>query len=257
MGPPGRLTLMGVGHVFQIADTVRMAIHALRPDVVFVELDRGRLGALLERQRTGRSPEAARAGFVHGRLARFQEQVAKSYGADVGEEMLAAALAGRAVGARVVLVDPPAGDTVRRVLKELTWRERLRGLGMGAKSVVQGLFRRRPAIEDELRRYEEDPEAMLEELRRAFPTVHRIVIAERDAVMARRIRRGLAGARHGVAVLGDGHVGGVLRHLAGIEATVYRLADVRGGRLPRPVDGASEDGASFAFSFTSAEPPKR
>jgi pheromone shutdown protein TraB len=236
--PPGRLTLIGSGHVFQVRDTIRQAVLALRPDIVFVELDRGRLHALVERQKAGGAPlpPPPTAGFVQKRLQRFQEQVASLYGADVGEEMLAAVQAGQEVGARIALIDPPADDTVRRVLKELTWRERLRAGGLLVGGGVASLFRRggRDDLEEELRRYQEDPAAALEDLRRRFPTLHRIVIAERDALMARRIAHLLKGARHGVAVVGDGHVPGMLRLLDDLRPQVFRLADVREGRLPRP-----------------------
>lgn len=235
---------MGTGHVFQVRDTIRQAIHALRPDLVCVELDRGRLQALLHRQKVGKDPAAAPpgqaepGGFVHRRLQRFQEGVASMYGADVGEEMLAAVQAGQEVGARVALIDPPAEDTVRRVLKELTWRERLRAAGLVSWGALTSPFRRgassKASIEAEIRRYQEDPAAALEELRVKFPTLHRIVIAERDALMARRIARLLPGTRHCVAVVGDGHVQGLVAFLSDLRPTVYRLADVRHGRLPRP-----------------------
>lgn len=235
---PGRLTLIGSGHVFQVRDTIRQAVLAIRPDIVFVELDQGRLHALIERQKAGGAPVAPppNAGFVQKRLQRFQEQVANLYGADVGEEMLAAVQAAQEIGARVALIDPPADDTVRRVLKELTWRERLRAGGLVVGGGLASLFRRggKDDLEEELRKYQEDPSAALEELRRKFPTLHRIVIAERDALMARRIARLLQGARHGVAVVGDGHVAGMLALLDDLKPEVYRLADVREGRLPRP-----------------------
>jgi pheromone shutdown protein TraB len=240
--PPGALTLVGSGHVFQVKDTIRQAILALRPDVVFVELDRGRLHALAQRQQAGgKSPPIPRdAGFVQKRLQKFQEGVAGMYGADVGEEMLAAVQAGQEIGARVALIDPPADDTVRRVLKELTWRERLRAGGLLVGGGLSSVFRRRGRkgdrgdIEAEIRKYQEDPAGALEDLRGKFPTLHRIVIAERDAIMARRIAKLLPGARHGLAVVGDGHVPGLLALLGDFRPTVYRLADVREGRLPRP-----------------------
>lgn len=239
--PPGELTLIGSGHVFQVRDTIHQAIVALRPDIVFVELDRGRLHALMQRQKAGEAGAKAAApppdaGFVQKRLQRFQEGVAGMYGADVGEEMLAAVHAGQEVGARIALIDPPADDTVRRVLKELTWRERLRAGGLLVGGTVSGLFRRgkKADIEAEIRKYQEDPAAALEDLRQKFPTLHRIVIAERDAIMARRIAKHLAGARHGVAVVGDGHIPGLVALLGDLGPTVYRLADVREGRLPRP-----------------------
>lgn len=233
--PPGALTLIGAGHVFRIEESIAQAIHAVRPDMVFVELDPGRLNALLERQRTGRMPEG-RAGFVHKRLAAFQQDVAGLYGADVGGEMLAAVQAGQAVGARVALVDDPADQTLARAMREITLREKLRAVGLLLAGGAKSLLPRRDAkaeVEAELRRYQEDPAGVMEEVRRKFPTIHRVVIAERDQRMAQRIRAGLAGARHGLAVLGDGHLNGMLPLLADLKPTVYRLPDVREGRLPR------------------------
>lgn len=249
--PPGALTLIGTGHVFQVRDTIRQAMRALQPDIVFVELDRGRLHALEQRAKGTAPPPAPGGGFVHQRLQRFQEQVAGSYGADVGEEMLAAVQGARDVAAHVALIDPPAHDTVRRVLKELTWRERARAVGLLAKGGFQGLLRRpAPSVEDEIRRYQQDPDAALGELQRTFPTLHRIVIAERDALMARRVAHLLHGARHGVAVVGDGHVPGMLRLLDDLKPTVYRLADVREGRLPRPAASlATGTPSSVSFGF--------
>lgn len=240
--PPGELTLIGTGHVFRVKDTIRQAIQAIHPDVVCVELDRGRLHALLQRQRDGPPDPAAPAakaggGFVHRRLQKFQEGVAGMYGADVGEEMLAAVQAAQDIGARVALIDPPAEDTVRRVLRELTWRERARAVGMLVGGTVSAPFRRKGSkaeVEAEIRKYQEDPASALEELRVKFPTLHRIVIAERDALMSRRVARLLPGAGHAVAVVGDGHIPGMLGFLSDLKPTVYRLADVRQGRLPRP-----------------------
>lgn len=243
---PGRLTLIGTGHVFRIHDIVRDAVVALAPDAVFVELDRGRYHALLARQRGEEVP--VKAGFVQRRVAAFQEDVASMYGAQVGEEMLAAVEGARLAGARCHLIDPPAQDTVRQALAALTWRERFRALGLMVKGGVEQLLPGRPrgrdAVEGEIRRYQEDPAAAMEELRQRFPSLHRVVIEDRDRHMAQRIRRGLVGRRHGVAVLGDGHVDGILRHLEDVEVETYRLADVREGRLPRP------SGFRFGFDVT-------
>lgn len=249
---PGRLTLIGAGHVFRIEQTIRDAIHALRPDLVFVELDPGRLGALLERQRTGGRMPRADVGFVHRKLAKFQEDMAGLYGADVGSEMLAAVQAGQEVGSRVALIDDPADVTLDRAMRELTLREKVRAVGMlvagGAKALLPGRRNAKAEVEEELRRYQEDPATVLAEVRRKFPTVHRVVIQQRDAAMAHRIRTNLGAARHAVAVLGDGHLNGMVPLLADLKPTVYRLADVREGRLPKGLvaTGTSE---KVGFSF--------
>ena len=281
-----KLTLIGAGHVFRIEQTIRGAIQALRPDVVFVELDMGRLQALMERAKGNKPPVSG--GFVHRRLAAFQEGVAGMYGADPGSEMLAAVQGARDVGARLALIDDPAEATLRRAIREITWREKARAFGLVAGSGLRSLWppsrgKAKAQIETELSRYQKDPQAVLDEVKRKFPTIHRVLIAERDAKMAARIReaftagaapggasgvggagaagvRGPGGApiRHGVAVLGDGHVGGMSDLLADLKPTVFRLAAVREGRLPKP--GPVATGTSVSVGFTvvwpgTARPP--
>src|SRR5205807_8568793 len=81
------ITLLGVGHVFDIGRSIRAEILARRPRVVALELDPIRYNALLNRAPRGRglSPLAL--------LAQFQIRVARQYGAEVGDEMVAAARA--------------------------------------------------------------------------------------------------------------------------------------------------------------------
>ncbi len=247
---PGRLVLIGTGHVFQIRDTIREAIEALGPDVVFVELDRGRLNALMHREKTGQMP-AGKGGFVQTRMQRFQQDVAKLYNAEVGGEMVAAVQAGQAAGAQVRLIDRLGQTTIRRAVKELTWRERGRAVGQLIKAGFARIFPSKgPGLEAELQKYQDDPNAALDELKRQFPTIWRVVIDERDEHMAKAIRHGLMGATLGVAVVGDGHVGGIMERLSDVEITAYRLPDVRAGNLPKPapqVPGPSD--MSFGFDL--------
>ncbi|MEK6985118.1 MAG: TraB/GumN family protein [Candidatus Thermoplasmatota archaeon] len=253
---PPRLTLIGAGHVFAIQDILRDAVVAMRPDVVCLELDAGRLNALLAKARGETLPPPQ--GFVYKRLAAFQEGVAASYGAGVGTEMLGSLQGAQAVGARVALIDDAADGLVRRALQEITWRERLRAVGLAVGSAFKALKPRRDAkaeVEAELARYQENPALVLGELKGTFPTLHRILIAERDERMATRIRKVLAEAKNVVAVVGDGHVGGLLERLGDLKPTVYRLADVREGRLPRGLvaTGSSE---RVGFSFTVGSGPQ-
>ena len=251
-----RLTLIGTGHVFQIEHTIREAILALRPDVVFVELDRARLQGLLHRRRTGESPPA-RGNWIHRRLHAFQEQVAKRYGGEVGGEMIAAVEEAGLVGAQVALIDRPAEVTVQRTLKALTWREKGRALGLLLGGGVRSLFPgKRPDIDAEVEKYQNDPLAALAELEGRFPSVHRVVIAERDALMARHIRRAMQDHRNGVAVVGDGHVAGMEALLSDLSPETFRLPEVRAGRLPRSwtvAPGGTDASYSVDVSF---DPPQ-
>ncbi len=249
-----RLTFIGTGHVFNIGDAVRGAIGALKPDAVFIELDRGRFQGMLARHR-GLETGHAKAGFIHTKLMKFQEDMAAQYGTEPGEEMLAAAFGARDVGAKMYLIDPPVEDTLRRALREMSWKERFRGLGMAAKGAFNGLRKNaRDEVEDEIRRYQDDPAATMEQIAKDFPTVHRVVIAERDEKMAKAIREALPTIQHGVVVVGDGHLVGMLPRFADVPHVAYRLQDVRAGRLPQEIAavGTAEE---VGFGFTTQAGP--
>lgn len=234
---PGRLTLIGTGHVFDIQRTVHDAVVTLRPDVVFIELDAGRLNALLERRRTGKDPDV-KGARIQKMLQDYQRGIADMYGTQAGAEMLAAFDAARLVGAKVALVDPPVEESLGKLRKALTVREYARiagmALAMGARALWPfGREQAKAKVEAEIAKYQSDPEAAMRHLQRQFPSIHRVLIEERNAVMAQRIRAGLRGARHGIAVLGDGHVDGIVAILADLRPETFRLEAVRQGRLPK------------------------
>lgn len=231
--PTRHVTLIGTGHVLDIADKIRGAIQAIRPDTVCVELDRGRLQALHMR-RAGQEPPPG-GGWIQRKLQTFQEHIAAEYGVRAGDEMLAAVDAGFQTGSRVALIDRPIQLTLQRVTKQITWKEKVRLLGLISGGAIKGLFRRDAAkstVERELADYNADPVATLAALRDKFPTIYRVLIEERDEWMARRIHAALANGGFVVAVVGDGHVGGMLPLLDGLDVTTYRLPDVQDGKLP-------------------------
>lgn len=253
--PPalGHLTLIGTGHVFNLDAAVRDAVVALRPDLVMLELDKARLEAILERRRTGKELRAPTA--MARILQDFQRAVADMYGAQAGGEMLAGFDGAQMVGSRVAVIDRPIEETVRRLQQGVTWRERLRVVGFLAASQAARLWPfgrrvRKEQIEAQMAQYQEDPEAVFREMRQKLPSVYRVVLEERNQVLADNIRIGLAGSRRAVAILGDAHLPGVLERLQGLEMTVYRLGDVRSGRLPKPLVARSAPGETGKVSFS-------
>src|SRR2546427_5337949 len=211
------ITLLGVGHVFDIGRAVRAEILSRRPKVVALELDAARYQALM-------SPQPRPHGFsVLGLLAQFQVRIANQYGVRVGDEMVAAARAAREVGSEVALIDQDSAVILRRVWREMAGRERLRLL----VSTIGGFFTRRERVEAELQRFYQDEQGFIREIAPELPTAERILIDERDAGMARSLRQ-LAEARGDVvAVVGGGHVHGVLRHLQGATLQVVPLGELK------------------------------
>jgi pheromone shutdown protein TraB len=248
------ITLVGVGHVFQLRSSVQAVIGRVRPDLVCVELDRMRYDALVTHEH-GRGPSV-----VYTMLSSFQERLAESYGSSVGDEMLAAVEAAKEVGANVALIDMEAPAVFRRVWSELTLKERV-WLFMSA---LGGIFITKGRVEKELERFTEQQDVYMDELGKRFPTLKRILIDERDSHMAGQLRALQAVHPNIVAVLGDGHIPGISKLLQGfgLEHEVLRLSELRSeaflkrwqdNRL-RP-EGALPPGASVSFSFHVDETP--
>src|SRR5256714_12939314 len=121
------ITLLGVGHVFDIGRSIRSEILARRPKVVALELDPLRYHALMSRtpRARGISPLAL--------LAQFQIRIARQYGVEVGDEMIAAAQAAQEIGSEIALIDQDSRAILGRVRRDMspTERGRLPGSPLG------------------------------------------------------------------------------------------------------------------------------
>ena len=210
------ITLLGVGHVFDLERSIRHAIFARRPRVVALELDPARFASLMNR-----SPRAPRAS-VFGLLAQFQARIAEQYGVQVGDEMVAAAKAAQEVGSEVALIDQDSRVTLSRAWSGMSFQERVRLVVFA----VSGLFVRKQRVERELDRFYQDERAYLEQFAHELPTIKRVLIDERDAHMADALRQIHTAKGDVLAVVGDGHIEGLGRLLAGEPVQVVRLRDL-------------------------------
>ncbi|MGQ0536024.1 MAG: TraB/GumN family protein [Methanobacteriota archaeon] len=224
MGSLVVITLLGIGHVFDLRGRLQEEILRREPTLVCLELDRPRFEALRDRRARGRTP------LLYRTLGKMQERLAEGFGVKAGDEMLAAAEAARFGRAGLALIDMDAGFAFRRLWREMGLRERLRFVG----SILFSGLASTSSVEAELSKVREDPDRYIEALGREFPTVKRVLIDERNAFMARHLQE--VAARHPriVAVVGDGHVAGLAEILrasgAEVEAVRLReLSEVRGG----------------------------
>lgn len=221
------LTLLGVGHVFDLGASIRDAIHRRAPRVVALELDPARFAYLMNR-----TPRQRRVSLL-SLLAEFQSRIAQEYGVQVGDEMVAAAKAAQEIGCPVVLIDQDSRVTLMRAWQQMSFAERVR-LGV---FMASSLFIRRTRVEAELDRFYQDERGYLEEFARELPTIKRVLIDERDAQMAQALRNLHESKGEVVAVVGDGHVEGLLRLLQGLPVEAVRLRDLQ--KPPQALPSAS------------------
>jgi len=225
---PG-ITLVGVGHVFDIGRAVRKVIREAAPQAVCLELDDERLTGLLTKRRTAGVSAGYRA------LGDFQAKMASKYGTTVGSEMLAAYETAIELGATVYCIDMKASEFFQRAFGAMTFREKISLLS----SSVFARFMGKKRIERELEAFEENDAQYLEEFGRKYPSVKRVLIDERNLFMCNAIRTLHSKGVSLVAVVGDGHIDGMSKLLADLSPKVIRLKELR----ELEMEGASEQDA--------------
>lgn len=238
------LTLIGVGHVFNIGEAVKKIIFDQRPGAVCLELDDDRLTALITRRR-GRPPSA-----TYRSLSDFQTKIAEKYGTTVGGEMLAAYDAAGLLGSELYCIDMKASEFFTRAFRNMTVREKLYLFF----SSIAARFAGKERLESELELLQQDDGRYLEEFGRHFPSLKRVLIDERNEHMGGAIRQLVAGGKNVVAVVGDGHISGLSALLRDLSPKVIRLKELRetdtGSKADAPAKpGQGNSQVSFSYTF--------
>jgi pheromone shutdown protein TraB len=211
------ITLIGVGHVFDISRSLENAIVSRNPSVVCVELDPARYQALYAKGKERELP------FIYMMLARFQEKIAKKYGTEVGSEMITAIETAKTINAKLAFIDMEASKIISEFWRTMTFSERVKLFFALATSI----FVRKKRIEKELERFEANDEYYLESFGREFPTAKTILIDDRNVYMAESIMKLSENYENIVAVVGDGHVEGIKRLLQTPDVETVRLSELR------------------------------
>jgi pheromone shutdown protein TraB len=226
--PP--VLVIGTAHVVDLEAPIRRALAGRPLDGIAVELDAERAHALLQ---PPAKPGAARGvPFVARLWSILQKRIGSDLGGGLpGGEMRTAAAIARERSLPLFFVDDPIRFSLARLIATMPFKERVLLLG----GALLGLFVPSRVVKDQMEEYAERPEAVVEELRRASPTIARVLIDERNEHMADR----LADARHRgfvrlAVVVGDAHVPGLAEALArrGVPAERIPFAALRQLRAP-------------------------
>lgn len=230
------ITIIGVGHVFAISDKLNQMVQERAPQVVCLELDVSRYQALIDRRRSRKVP------IQYALLAMFQSKMAGKFGTEVGGEMLAAASAARSVNAQLAFIDVDASRMLAMLWREMSMREKL-SLLVGA---LAGLVSSKEKVEEEMEAYYSNDGAYIESVGERFPAIKKVLIDDRNTIMARRIASLATQNERVVAVVGDGHVPGIVKELGRGDVEVIRLRELMAASPPG--DASGEHTMSFTYS---------
>jgi pheromone shutdown-related protein TraB len=211
------IILIGTAHVSrESAELVERVIAEEKPDTVCVELCKPRYEAIRQRDKWQQTDilkviREKRTSILLSQLimASLQRRIAQKLNITPGEEMLRAIARAEEIGAEIVLADREIRVTLLR-----TWRQ----IGFWSKvkilpDVLLSLFGTDEITEEEIEKLKQHDvlELALQTVGEKLPGLKATLIDERDLYLSHTISHA-PGVRI-VAVVGAGHVPGILEHL--------------------------------------------
>lgn len=229
------LRLLGTAHIATASvEAVKEQIATFQPDIVAVELCKGRYDSLVNDRRLdnegllkvikeGKAPMI----LLQSMLSAEQRKLGLDEGQQPGAELLAAVQTAEEANCEVALVDRDIQVTLRRAWKRMRFKEK--------RQLLTSLLMDDDEEEEddidvnELLQNSDLLSSMMEELKGFSPGAGEVLIDERDAYIAGKLQQ-LPEGKKVLAVLGAGHLQGVQQHLAASKSTdIEHLMD-----LPSP-----------------------
>jgi len=216
------IILVGTAHVSrESVDEVERVITEEMPGRVCVEIDETRYRAIADGQNWSNlniyQVLRERKGFlllVNLVLSSFQRRIGINLGVKPGEEMLKAIEVARERGIAFSFVDREVHITLRRAWAKSGFWNKNKLLA----AMIGSIFTGEKISEDDLEKLKKKGalQDMMEELARFLPSVKEVLIDERDRYLATKIFN--TEEDKVVAVVGAGHIDGILSWLKRLEA---------------------------------------
>ena len=211
------LKIIGTAHVIDLSIPLEGYIRQFNPDSIALELDRDRWFAL-----QSNSPNTGGPFFLR-LLSRIQKHLGESFGSSPGSEMLVAGNVARSLGAEINLIDKPILPTIMDAWKNMPWIELQRiikdlifsFIGRGdadfGNSMITGDFAKE-----------------LKQFSVSYPVIKSHLIDRRDTYMAKNLVKLFRKNNRSriVAIVGEGHVDGMVKKLSSLNPKIVRLSDL-------------------------------
>jgi len=238
------ITLIGTGHIFDLSSALIEIFDENLPETICVELDRQRFNALMMKNTNPEEYKNAskNAPIIYKMLARFQNNMAKEYGVNAGDEMLTSVRYAQSHQIPLEFIDMNAQKLFSNMLRAMSLSEKFKFLLSG----IGGLFVSKKNVEIELKKIERETESYIEQISKNFPTIKRTLIDERNSHMAKNLVKLNEEKEKIIACVGDGHICGISKLLdqENIEYTTIRLSELRNMKIK-----TNSSNASFSMEY--------
>jgi len=211
------ITLVGTAHVSKESiEEVEQTIKDIKPDCVGIELDEKRAESIQNPDKYSQLDIVKvlkrHEGFLllaNLILASFQRRMGMNVGVKPGDEMLAAMKVAQELNIPTAMVDRPIQITLKRAWAKNSFWGKCKLLAM----LITSAFSKEEIDPSEIENLKNNSEmdSMMTEFSKEMPVIKEVLIDERDKYLASKIWS--ATGNNIVAVLGAGHLPGVMKHL--------------------------------------------
>ena len=206
------LILIGTSHIAkQSLEDVKKVISEEKPDIVALELDRQRLNALMSKEKPKKwnlynIRKVGLRGFIFSLIGAWVEKkLGEIVGVSPGSEMKVAVRLAKKNKIRIALIDQEIGITLRRFSKALSWREKWNFF----VDLVKAFVLRKKEVEFDLTTVPDEKiiRKMIEKVKERYPNIYRVLIEERNIIMAANLSKLMEqeNDKKIVAIVGAGH----------------------------------------------------
>ena len=200
------LTLIGTSHIAkQSINEVKTAISKQKPEIIALELDRSRFHAILQKNKS--SPKLRGLSLTEAiivLIGYYSEKIlGKAVGTSPGDEMKTAILLAKQNNSKIMLIDQNIRITLKRLKNQLTFKEKLRFF----LDLLTAPFQKKQKIDLNKVPPQQIITKILKETKKKYPNLHKVLIEERNIIMAKNLNRIMQKYPEEkiIAIVGAGH----------------------------------------------------
>lgn len=209
------ITIIGTAHVSKYsAEEVREIIKKIEPDCVCIELDDQRFQNLKNPKKFSDmdivqviKDQKVGSLLVNIILSSYQKRTADKLKATAGMEMMEGIKCAEERGCELAMIDRNIQTTFTRIWRSHSFFQKCKLIS----SLILSIFDDEEVTEEEIESLKQSDmlDAALKEVAEEFPVVAKVLIHERDEVLAQNMKN--APGKKIVAVVGAAHVPGILK----------------------------------------------
>ena len=206
------LTLIGTSHIaIESIKEVESAILGIKPTVIAIELDKKRLPSLFYKRKPKFSDisKIGLSGFIINIIGAWVEKkLGEIVKVKPGSEMKKAVILAKKLNIPLALVDQPIDVTLKKLSKSITAKEKATFI----LEIMKSIFKK-PKLEFDLRKVPQKKviKKLTGKVKRYYPNVYKVLIEERNHIIAKNLYNLMRANKEVVAVIGAGHEDDVIK----------------------------------------------